>query len=370
MDGARAASAPTAGAAARLSALASQVCAVSPVVELAVEPLDTSAGVGFGALVRGFSIRSALGRGLDIGSREAASLRQAVREHGLLLFRGQSDASDAGTGLSCDELVAFGKCFGRGHLHSAHRVHPKVAHEDVFRVSNNPDEGCFEEGGVGTGGFHSDGFFLPNVYSNAVYQIVRAPTGGRGPTLFADYARAVERLAEEAPAELRRLRRLQAVCDTSGVVHPLVHRHPETGAEVLLLGGIAGILEVFRGGSAQALMAEGAPPETFASREDGRPKTRESWRPLSSFVTLGAADVAPLVAVRRLEKEELRGLMQRLQELLSRQDLHYTHQWQAGDVIVTDNLAVAHKAAKDAGDLSCGLRVLHRVTVAGAHNIE
>ena len=44
----------------------------------------------------------------------------------------------------------------------------------------------------------------------------------------------------------------------------------------------------------------------------------------------------------------------------------YAHAWREGDVVVIDNLAVAHKAAPGAHDPSSGLRVLHRTTVLAA----
>ena len=42
------------------------------------------------------------------------------------------------------------------------------------------------------------------------------------------------------------------------------------------------------------------------------------------------------------------------------------HQWEAGDIIITDNLAVAHSSGEGAHDATPenGLRVLHRVTLA------
>ena len=63
-----------------------------------------------------------------------------------------------------------------------------------------------------------------------------------------------------------------------------------------------------------------------------------------------------------------------LAELDSRVQQHavtsvYRHEWQAGDVILVDNLAVAHLASPES--MSCeGLRVLHRIVVAGVDPLE
>merc|ERR1712037_1041049 len=43
----------------------------------------------------------------------------------------------------------------------------------------------------------------------------------------------------------------------------------------------------------------------------------------------------------------------------------YRHRWRAGDVLVIDNLAVAHKATASAFKLSNGLQILNRTTVSG-----
>ena len=49
-------------------------------------------------------------------------------------------------------------------------------------------------------------------------------------------------------------------------------------------------------------------------------------------------------------------------------DLRYSHQWEAGDVLISDNLAVLHEAHEDtqAPREAVGLRVMHRTTVVGA----
>ena len=55
-----------------------------------------------------------------------------------------------------------------------------------------------------------------------------------------------------------------------------------------------------------------------------------------------------------------------LSEHLDRADVSYSHKWQQGDVIVIDNLAVAHKASPGAHTMKSGLRILHRTTILSA----
>ena len=44
-------------------------------------------------------------------------------------------------------------------------------------------------------------------------------------------------------------------------------------------------------------------------------------------------------------------------------------QWRPGDFIISDNLAVAHEASPETqlSEMDMGLRVMHRVTIAGQH---
>ena len=56
--------------------------------------------------------------------------------------------------------------------------------------------------------------------------------------------------------------------------------------------------------------------------------------------------------------------------LLDRPDVSYSHKWAEGDVIVIDNLAVAHKATPGAHTSASGLRILHRTTCKGSGPLD
>ena len=147
-------------------------------------PQDLSPS-GFGAEIRGLSIHDVLREyplqtdasvfdkaDLPLGIHDHAAalytasnphlnpvqrrLQEAVREHRLLLFRGQLDAN--GRVIDAATLRDFAQWFGSGEIHSAHNVHQKAeapedgqlggGHKDIFRVSNDPDHGCWEKGEV------------------------------------------------------------------------------------------------------------------------------------------------------------------------------------------------------------------------------
>merc|ERR1719499_70960 len=63
-------------------------------------------------------------------------------------------------------------------------------------------------------------------------------------------------------------------------------------------------------------------------------------------------------------------LFRNFTELFDRDDISYSHKWEEGDVIIIDNLAVAHKAMPAAHQASSGLRILHRTTVKGMEPLD
>ena len=74
--------------------------------------------------------------------------------------------------------VDISKWFGA--LESTFYKHPKSPHPDVFRVSNNEEDGCT---GVGRTGWHIDGSFQSAPFGYSLYHIVSVPTSGNTGTL-------------------------------------------------------------------------------------------------------------------------------------------------------------------------------------------
>lgn len=56
--------------------------------------------------------------------------------------------------------------------------------------------------------------------------------------------------------------------------------------------------------------------------------------------------------------------------ILDLPEICYSHHWCEGDLIVIDNLAVAHRAAPGAHNPASGLRILHRVTGKGSGPLD
>ena len=103
--------------------------------------------------------------------------------------------------------------------------------------------------------------------------------------------------------------------------HPLIYKHPQSGEPVLCFH--LGMTEGFE-------------------FDDGKVK-----RPLS--------------------REEMSRLLDDIREPFLNPDNVYEHQWENGDFIISDNLALGHEAhpSTQYPVSQVGLRVMHRVTIAG-----
>lgn len=130
----------------------------------------------------------------------------------------------------------------------------------------------------------------------------------------------------------------------SGVVHPLVHSHSISGRKSFYLHtGMTGAII-----------------ERVAEASTGRLRAF-----LARWGLLEAEPRSALSGVRAWNRKEMDDFFQSVTEVLDRPDVSYAHDWKEGDVVVIDNLAVAHKAMPGAHKASSGLRILHRTTCEG-----
>lgn len=151
----------------------------------------------------------------------------------------------------------------------------------IFRVASRPADGHVEVGRY----WHSDGSFRSVPTPISIWQSVVEPEEG-GATLFTDLRAAWATLPASLKDEVAHLQSMHR----NGVLHPLAMTHPHTGGTSLYLN-----------------------------------------------VGLTAAIVGYPAA-------QARALIERIDAHLSRDGASYTHQWRAGDVVVADNLRVAHRA--------------------------
>ncbi|KAL4450231.1 hypothetical protein ABPG77_010900 [Micractinium sp. CCAP 211/92] len=250
--------------------------------------------------------------GIDLKEEQPEATVEAIKEdvlrHRLLVFRDQGIVSG-------DRQVAISRWFGP--LESTFYKHPLSPHPDVFRVSNDPAQGCT---GVGRTGWHVDGSFQRAPFSHAIYHIWSCPS--QGDTVFAPLHEIVNSLS---PQQRARWDRLWMLSDRrSRGAKPLIYQHPLTGQDTLCFH--LGMMEGF-------VWDLGTPQERVATPAEARQLLAEMERVFTH-------DCAHLL---------------------------YQHKWRPGDFIISDNLALGHEAAPDTQlpPEQVGLRVMHRTTVAG-----
>ncbi|XP_015366093.1 PREDICTED: alpha-ketoglutarate-dependent taurine dioxygenase-like isoform X1 [Diuraphis noxia] len=253
-------------------------------------------------------------RGIDLKTENRPEIikqiQKDVTEHRMLIFKDQGI-------ISGDRHVEISRWFGE--LESTFYRHPKSPHLDVFRVSNDKNEGCT---GVGRSGWHIDGTFQPAPFSYSLYHMVSVPKEGH--TLFVPLTELIESLDKDTYDTWNKA---WMVSDRrSSPIHPLVYSHPLTGKPVLCfhLGMTTGFIWNYK-----------LPSETTASHE------------------------------------EYEALLNSIESKINQDNgkYIYIHKWEPGDFIISDNLAVGHFAhsSTQAPRSEVGLRVLHRTTVKGTH---
>jgi len=177
-------------------------------------------------------------------------------------------------------------------------------------------------------------------------------------TLFAHLALAHDLLGEH---EQRLLRSMASVNSNGGAVHPLIHTHVRSGRPSLFLH-LAMTGAVIHVASREP---SGHHSSTGGAGEAGRTGLEEDalTRGKSSPVQPGPVEWTAL------DDEEVASLLTRVSEVLSDRRAAYHHSYTAGDLILIDNWAVAHRAFPGSYDLSRGVRVVHRTTVKSPNKL-
>ncbi|CAK8686170.1 unnamed protein product [Clavelina lepadiformis] len=241
------------------------------------------------------------------------AIRKDVTKHRLVVFRDQ-DKVDG------EKQVEISKWFGEID-NATYSKHPSSPSVDIFRVSNNPSEGCT---GVGMSGWHIDGTFLDCPYAYSIYHMVSPAVQG-GDTMFVPLTQVIESLDRD---KRKRWDRVWMMSDRRGeVCHPLIYQHPRTGRPTLcfhqgMTQGFVWDYDICRN--------EGAEPQFLSPQES------------------------------KILKDEIKNAID--------ETLVYSHKWQkSGDFVLSDNLAVGHMAGPIPSSIEeAGLRILHRVTVKGS----
>jgi len=213
-----------------------------------------------------------------------------------------------GQNITWRNQIRFGELFGALYEESSHVNRKKFAGEKDPRVaifSNDPKHGLKS---VGIEGYHVDGNVAPVPHKATMIYCEKAVK--HGDTLLAPLREVAAKLAGLGDVAFRSMH-------MSDVVHPLMYPHPATGDATMVfgLGSLSGLYKK-RG------------------RDMSRPETD--------------AIVAQIdVAIQAVDP--------------------YRHEWAEGDMLILDNLAMAHYASPGTQDTSHGLRIMRRITLAGTN---
>lgn len=293
----------------RVPPLAAELIATVEGFGISIEPLDP-----IGALVQGLDLSSSA----EPPEPVVQALEHIMAQRGFIVFRHT-------TPLPSHDFLRVSCWWGGKTLHSTHGVHPATpgGNQHIFRLSNDTAQGIL---GVGPQ-WHNDGSFNLDTFSHAGYHMVRRAEAGGG-TYFAHQAAAFDALTQ---TQREHWSRLCSVNATSGVVHPLVHDHPISGRKSvwLHLGMTGAVIE----------------------------KSPD----MDAFYLLDA--------------DELRQLCRDYNDVLDRgltEGYAMAFEYEENDCVFIDNLAVAHRAAPEAHrpPQEQGLRILHRSTVKGVHDLR
>lgn len=258
--------------------------------------------------------------------RDIVELRRFWLQYGVLRFK-QANISDA-------KQVEFSRHFGQFVIHpkqkqeGGHPVHP-----EILVISNAMKDGK-PSGAMGNSEatWHTDTWFYERPPAGAILRAVTVPPSG-GDTYFLSTYGAYETLPAALKAEVDgRQIFFQNVIDKtgtvrlgksrpasqdfrewSGIVHPLVRTHGETGRKALYLGGT----------------------------------TEGAW----------------IVGTPRDESDDL--LLQLWEHTTKAQEV-FVQQWDEGDIMMWDNRCTMHR--RDGFDPKT-IRIMHRTTTAGERPI-
>ena len=270
--------------------------------------------------------------GLDpkaIGDREREQLRQAYREHGVMLVRGLD--------LTPEQHVELTRVFGVPDIHPIEKIRLPEQPEVIVLAqaplaADEPEDPAGEEP-VGAIAWHSDLTYTAFPSRGALLYARVVPEEG-GVTGWIDTASVYDALPESTREKIAGLDAVhslgplqQAIKNAkvqeygsesedfpefSEVIHPLVHRHPETGRRVLNVS------------------------PAFMRRIVGLPE------------------------------EESDALLDELRMFATQGRFAYFHPWRVGDLVLWDNWRTMHVAT---GHKRRFTRVMHRTTLHGGERL-
>lgn len=266
----------------------------------------------------------------SFSSEFISQIKKDVAEHRLLIFREQK------TPISGQLQVDFSDLLGK--VVSTFYEHPKSPHPDVFRVSNDENEGCTN---VGRSGWHIDGTFMMTPFK---YQTMYFPSVCEsGSTEFVGLRELYGSVSKEKQDFWSRLWMMAERRDAP--VHPLVYQHPDRFDEITMCFHCGG------------QFVDGWLLETSAN--SGKLPASTSFIDTNGLPT---ENVETFYQNHQIQNQITKSI-ENMEFGVSKLRID----WKKGDFSINDNLAIAHYATPGTQNSAetAGLRVLHRTTVMG-----
>ena len=309
----------------------------------------------FGSEVRDLDVPEFVAR-LEAGEAEAAAeakwLSEELHRQRLLVFRGQGE-------LPWQSQVAFSKVFGHGRLfneslHGNRRAHPANPDDLVATFSNDIKYGAT---GVGVEGWHVDGNVVPVPHAVTLIHSIRAIEGGD--TFFVPLREVTQRLREGG--------HLRGNCvERAPPCTARASREPEIEGAIAL--DDVAFRSAFAGRFAHPGAPDGGHPLIYPHPVTGHDTMIFGLGSLSGNFGRGVLQPA-LDAGARYSAKESDAVVETIEAAVRDTDKVLRWRWRSGDLLVVDNLALAHLAADGtqvkADDDDVGLRIMRRTTVEG-----
>lgn len=287
---------------------------------LEIKPLDAP----LGALVHGWNPQA------ELSPIDEGLIRQALQDWQVLIFRGQSQPTDA-------ELVRFAYRFGNLIKGSEWfgDIDPVA---EILRVNNLVGD---DKVPIGTGAsasleWHADYSYVPTVGKESFLEAVEVPSKNGPQTCFCSQYSAFERLPRALAEKLRSLYALHNISDYTA------------RSETVLVDDVPRIADDFREGfiakrERNKQLGVSAPeiPEAVHPVVFRHPDTGREILYVSRGITRHIVG---------MPKDESDDLLQQLSEHSTRPEFVYSHDWEVGDMIVFDTLGTLHR--RDAWDPS------------------
>jgi len=259
----------------------------------------------------------------DHGPEEISEIRDALMEHGILVFHGQE--------MTNAEHVRFSQKFGPSEIHTV-KQYLLPDFPEIIALANRGEKGTKP---IANGGayWHSDITYKARPPMGSILYSLEIPPEG-GDTLYCDMAAAYDDLSDDMKDRIAGLKAVHSYlprfmasrkidhgfegnefelsdeqkAELAEVVHPIVRTHPENGRKALFIN------------------------EGFTVRVEG------------------------------MDAAEGQALLDELNDFATQDRYIYAQDWSVGDVAFWDNRVTMHKATEYDRQYA---RRMHRTTVQG-----